>query len=134
TARHPGSADSTHRVQRAALCDPRDVQGHTQFIMQLEPQMVALGFMAGRESAVEREVEGDWIGGRRGGGGGGGGRGERGGKRERKERKRERKTAAVNRRASGPDTGAIFPWNELYASRGSRCIIYRSAFHYFFVV
>lgn len=55
---HPGSADSTRRggerVQRAALCGPRDVQGHTQFIMQLEPRMVALGFMAGRESAVER--------------------------------------------------------------------------------
>jgi len=45
-----------------------------------------------------------------------------------KEGEKERKTA------SGPDTGAIFPWNELYASRGSRCIIYRSAFHYFFVV
>jgi len=34
----------------ATRCAMRDVQGHTQFIMQLEPRMVALGFMAGRES------------------------------------------------------------------------------------
>lgn len=42
------------RSQRVALCASQDVQRHTQFIMQLEPRMVALGFMAGRESAVER--------------------------------------------------------------------------------
>jgi len=67
--------------------------------------MVALGFMAGRESAMEREVEGDWIGGRREGG-----RGERGGKRERKERKRRRerereKMTVVNRRRWVPIRG-----------------------------
>jgi len=41
-------------VQRAVLCASQDVQRHTQFIMQLEPRMVALGFMAGRGSVVER--------------------------------------------------------------------------------
>lgn len=42
------------RLQRVALCGLQNVQGHTQFIMQLEPRMVAFGFMAGRESVVKR--------------------------------------------------------------------------------
>lgn len=42
------------RLQRVALCSLQDAQGHTQFIMQLEPRMVAFGFMAGRESVVKR--------------------------------------------------------------------------------
>jgi len=59
--RRPGSGDSTRRRAGAASavrCAIRqDVLGHTQFIMQLEPRMVALGFMAGRESAAERRRE-----------------------------------------------------------------------------
>jgi len=118
-----GVLEAAIRHERYALRDPQDAQGHTQFIMQLEPRMVALGFMAGRGSAAERrreameqeeneEHEGD-----------------EGGSGAKRERERER----LNRRPRY--AGAIlFPRNELYASRGSRCIIYRSAFHYFFVV
>lgn len=113
------------RSQRVALCASQDVQRHTQFIMQLEPRMVALGFMAGRESAVER---------RRAIGPKGEGKKAEVEEKVKEKRKREREGEGRRGEPSGPNTGAIFPWNELYASRGSRCIIYRSAFHYFFVV
>lgn len=86
-----------HGRGRAALCGPQDVQGHAQFIMQLEPRMVALGFMAGRESAVER---------REGGEGGGGGEREEGREATGK-KKGERKSEREKRRgeASGPIRG-----------------------------
>lgn len=83
--------------------------------------MVAFGFMAGRESVVKR-------------------RRAIGPKEEEEEAEAEVKEKVKGERErrrgelSDLDTGAIFPWNELYASRGSQCIIYRSAFHYFFVV
>lgn len=80
----------------AALCGLQDVQGHTQFIMQLEPRMVAFGFMAGRESVVKRRRAN-------------GPREEEEAEaeaevkekvKEKVKEERERKTAAVNRRTS----------------------------------
>lgn len=42
--------------QRVAHRARQDVQAHAQFIMQLEPRMVALGFMAAGESTVRRRA------------------------------------------------------------------------------
>ena len=116
---HLGSILETvirHAAVGVARCAPRTpgcaalcyaVQAHAQFIMQLEPWMVALGFMAAGESYRPGQERGTR---------------KRNGRRIRRRRRDEGEEEEEEENRMRSNARVIFPWNELYASRGSNTL------------